>query len=166
MKAYRGGGTGPRILTSALDGGEWSASRPSHIATGKRAPGIQWIGSWVGPRAGLDTVLERKIPRHPAGTRTPDHPAHSLHTILTELSWLQEKEGGIANKQKLFDFKKQRTILPNEHDSKPRQCTWDLQDEAAFTWSTSCFPLRPVQFQLLQTLQYVDNDISDRAQYR
>jgi len=26
--------------------------------------------------------------------------------------------------------------------------------------------LRPVQFQLLQTLQYVDNDISDRAQYR
>jgi hypothetical protein len=39
MKAYWGnGGIAPRILTSVLDGGEWSASRP------ERAPGTHWIG--------------------------------------------------------------------------------------------------------------------------
>jgi hypothetical protein len=27
-----------------------------------RAPGTHWIGGWVGPRAGLDTMARRKIP--------------------------------------------------------------------------------------------------------
>jgi hypothetical protein len=43
-------------LTSALDGGEWSASRPGHFIPGERTPGTDWIGGWVGPRAGLDDV--------------------------------------------------------------------------------------------------------------
>jgi hypothetical protein len=50
-------------LISAQDGGEWSASRSSHITFRERAPGSHWIGSWVGPRAGLDVVVKRKIPR-------------------------------------------------------------------------------------------------------
>jgi hypothetical protein len=29
---------------------------------GFRAPGIHWIGGWVGPRAVLDVVVKRKIP--------------------------------------------------------------------------------------------------------
>jgi hypothetical protein len=49
-------------LTSALDGGEWSASRPGHFTPRKRAPRIRWIGGWVGPRAVLDAVVKRKIP--------------------------------------------------------------------------------------------------------
>jgi hypothetical protein len=49
-------------LTSALDGGKWSASRPSRFTSRERAPGIHWIGSWVGPRAGLDALVERNIP--------------------------------------------------------------------------------------------------------
>jgi hypothetical protein len=28
----------------------------------ERAPGTHWIGGWVGPRAGLDAVVKRKIP--------------------------------------------------------------------------------------------------------
>jgi hypothetical protein len=49
-------------LTSALDGGEWSASRPSRLNPSERAPGTHWIGDWVGPRAVLDAVVKRKIP--------------------------------------------------------------------------------------------------------
>jgi len=44
-------------LTSALDGGEWSASCPGHFTHRERAPGTHWIGGWVGPRVGLDTVV-------------------------------------------------------------------------------------------------------------
>jgi hypothetical protein len=45
-------------LTSALDGGEWSASRPSCFIPGERAPGIHWLGGWVDPRAGLDAAVK------------------------------------------------------------------------------------------------------------
>jgi hypothetical protein len=38
-------------LTSALDGDEWSVSRPR-----ERAPGTHWIGGWMGPSAGPDMV--------------------------------------------------------------------------------------------------------------
>jgi len=44
-------------LTSALDGGEWSAS--THR---ERAPGTHWIEGWVAPRTVLDAVVKRKIP--------------------------------------------------------------------------------------------------------
>jgi hypothetical protein len=47
-------------LTSALDGGEWSASRPGRFTPRERAPGTHWIGDWVGPRAGLDVVVKKK----------------------------------------------------------------------------------------------------------
>jgi len=55
------------FLTSALDGDEWSASRPCRFTPRGRAPGIQWIGVWVGPWTGLDPVVYRQIP----GNRTP-----------------------------------------------------------------------------------------------
>jgi hypothetical protein len=46
------------FLTSALVGGEWSASR-----TGRFTPGTHWIGDWVGFRTGLDNVENRDIYR-------------------------------------------------------------------------------------------------------
>jgi hypothetical protein len=49
-------------LTSALDGGEWSASRPGHFTPRERAPGTYWMGGWVGLRAVLDAVVKRKFP--------------------------------------------------------------------------------------------------------
>jgi hypothetical protein len=35
------------FLTSALDGGEWSASRPASYTPRERVPGTHWIGGWV-----------------------------------------------------------------------------------------------------------------------
>jgi hypothetical protein len=46
-------------LTSALEGGEWSASRPGRFTPRERAPITYWIGSWLGPRAVLDAVVNR-----------------------------------------------------------------------------------------------------------
>jgi hypothetical protein len=36
----------------------------SRFTTKERAPGTQWVGGWVGPSAGLDAVVKRKIPSH------------------------------------------------------------------------------------------------------
>jgi hypothetical protein len=49
------------FLTSALDGGDWSASRPGHFTPGERFPGNHWIGGCVGRRAGLDAVEEKNL---------------------------------------------------------------------------------------------------------
>jgi hypothetical protein len=49
------------FLTSAIVGGEWSASRTDRFTPGERAPGIHWIGCWVDRRAGLDAVEKRKF---------------------------------------------------------------------------------------------------------
>jgi hypothetical protein len=43
----------PTFLTSTLDGGEWSASRPRPFTPGERSLGNHWIGGWVGPTTGL-----------------------------------------------------------------------------------------------------------------
>jgi hypothetical protein len=53
------GGIPPPFITSALLGGEWSASRPYRFR--ERAPDIHWIGGWVGSRAGLDAAKKRII---------------------------------------------------------------------------------------------------------
>jgi hypothetical protein len=62
MKAY--GGVDVQIhifVTSALAGGEWSASRPGRSTPGERAPGTDWIGGWVGLKAGLGDVEKIKF---------------------------------------------------------------------------------------------------------
>jgi len=42
----------------------------------QRAPPTHWIGGWVGPRAGLDAVVKRKIPG-PYLDTPPDQPDRS-----------------------------------------------------------------------------------------
>jgi hypothetical protein len=62
-----GGTTGERtyssysFLTSTLDGGEWSASRPGRALLWGKDPGTHWTGGWLGSRACLDTETRRKI---------------------------------------------------------------------------------------------------------
>jgi hypothetical protein len=93
-------------LTSALDGGEWSASRPVRFILRERAPGTHWIGGWVGPRAVLDAVVKRKIssPRLESNARTPNfqpvaqrytdwtitvpRPYVAVPKLLNEFSWI------------------------------------------------------------------------------
>jgi len=63
MKAY--GGVEVQLhsfLTSALDGGEWSTSRPSRFIPGKEPP-FPSIEGWVGPRVSLDVMEKREISR-------------------------------------------------------------------------------------------------------
>jgi hypothetical protein len=48
-------------LTSALVGGEWSASRPGRFTPRERAQCSHWIGGWVDPRARLDNAERRKF---------------------------------------------------------------------------------------------------------
>jgi hypothetical protein len=100
------GGINPPLLTSALDGSEWSDLCPGHFT-----PGINWIGGWVGFRVGLDALEERKI-SCPAGDRTPDiHPlAHRypsspvflpcLHNSVASVLWigsvLRESKGEVT----------------------------------------------------------------------
>jgi hypothetical protein len=51
----------PPFLTLALDGGQWSASRPGLITRRQIGPGTHRKGDWGGPRTGLDVVEKRKI---------------------------------------------------------------------------------------------------------
>jgi hypothetical protein len=54
MKTYGGVDVQTHVfLTSALVGGEWSASRPDRFIPWKISPGTHWIGGWVSPRADL-----------------------------------------------------------------------------------------------------------------
>jgi hypothetical protein len=47
------------FLTSALDGGEFSASRLGRLTPEVRVPDTHWTGGCVGPRAGLDAMVKR-----------------------------------------------------------------------------------------------------------
>jgi hypothetical protein len=59
MKTYGGVDVQTHVFsTSALVGGEWSASRPCRFTPWERAPGTHWIGGWVGPTASLDGMEE------------------------------------------------------------------------------------------------------------
>jgi hypothetical protein len=49
-------GIAPQFLTSSLDGGELTASRPDRFTPGESDLSTHYIGGWVGPRAGLDAV--------------------------------------------------------------------------------------------------------------
>jgi hypothetical protein len=48
-------------LTTALAGGEWSASRPDRSIPGERAPDTHWIGGSVDPIVGMDDVETKKF---------------------------------------------------------------------------------------------------------
>jgi hypothetical protein len=61
MKTYGG------VVTSALDGYEWSASRSCRFTPGETA----LVGGWVGLRAGLDVTEKRKNVFVSTGNRIP-----------------------------------------------------------------------------------------------
>jgi hypothetical protein len=62
MKAYGEVALKTQVfLTSALVGGEWSASRPRHFISRERAPGTRWIGGWVGSRTSLEDMEKLKF---------------------------------------------------------------------------------------------------------
>jgi hypothetical protein len=56
-------------LTSALDAGDWSASRPSRFTPGEIAPGTHWLRGWVAPEP-VWTLWSREKSVFPAENRT------------------------------------------------------------------------------------------------
>jgi hypothetical protein len=84
--------------TSALEGGEWSASRPGRFIPRERTPGIHWIGGWVGPRDVLDGVVKRRIPS-PAGNRTLIPQSSAPNLELYRLSY----HGSLMQKRKKYE---------------------------------------------------------------
>jgi hypothetical protein len=80
-------------MTSALDGGEWLASRPDRFTPGEIALRTYRTGGWVGPRAILDAVEKRKILLLPR--IEPQHPSPYPVCTLTELFRLLEVSKGI-----------------------------------------------------------------------
>jgi hypothetical protein len=91
-------------LTSALDGGEWSASRPGCFTPSERAPCTHWIGGCVGPRIGMDALSKRKIPSshqesnpdHPIATNNDDDKTATLRFVLCILCRSRDSSVGIA----------------------------------------------------------------------
>jgi hypothetical protein len=82
-------------LTSALDGGEWSDSRPGRFIPRERSSGTHWIGDWVSPRAVLDAVVKRNIPnpRRESNPRTPTiQPVAQRYTdwVITALNMVMD----------------------------------------------------------------------------
>jgi hypothetical protein len=67
---WRSGGISPPKLTSAVDGGEWSASHTGPYTPRETAAGTHWVGGWLGPRLGLEAV-EKKESLAPVGNRKP-----------------------------------------------------------------------------------------------
>jgi hypothetical protein len=61
MKTYGGVAVYPPLITFAVDGDEWSASRPCRYTPGDIAPGTHFIGGWVCPRVGQEAVVKSKI---------------------------------------------------------------------------------------------------------
>jgi hypothetical protein len=62
-------GIAPSFLPSALDGSEFSPSRPDCSSPGEKLTGTHWIEGW-GSRAGLEAVKKRKSVTS-AGNRIP-----------------------------------------------------------------------------------------------
>jgi hypothetical protein len=63
MKMHWGnGGMAPCILVLGTIWRLVVSFTPRPLYSRERAPGSQWRGGWVGPRASLDTVVKRKIP--------------------------------------------------------------------------------------------------------
>jgi hypothetical protein len=78
------GGIDPRILNFDTRWGEWSASRTCRFIAGEWSPGTLWIGSWVGPRGGLDAVAKKMNPC-PRRVSNPGRATRRLVTTLAEL---------------------------------------------------------------------------------
>jgi len=81
-------------VTLALDGGEWSASRPGHFT-----PSTHSIEGWVG----LDAVARREK-LSPSRKSNSGRTSSSLVTVLTELERICLKTSKLAQAVTLLTF--------------------------------------------------------------
>jgi hypothetical protein len=106
------GGIAPSFLTSALQGGKWSASRPCRFTPRERAPDTHRIGVCLYLRVCLEAVENRKIlhcresnPGHPASSPSLYRPMVRPETtilartvsVYNNVSNNSVKPGGLIN---------------------------------------------------------------------
>jgi hypothetical protein len=78
MKTWGSGGIAPPLLTSALDEGEWSDSRPSRVTAPEKAPGTLGREAEWALRAGLQAITS--FPRKETNPgRPPGSPSPYIH---------------------------------------------------------------------------------------
>jgi hypothetical protein len=68
------------FLTSALVGGECSASRPGRFTPVEKSHRTHWIGGWAGPGTGMDDVEIRKILPYRDSNHSAVQPVASRYT--------------------------------------------------------------------------------------
>jgi hypothetical protein len=93
------------FLTSALVGGEWSASRPCRFTPGEGAPSTHWKGGWVNRRASRHDLKKRKFLPPPGLVLRPlGRPAssQSLYRLSYPGSYQQNKRGQLTFRRGVF----------------------------------------------------------------
>jgi hypothetical protein len=86
--ALGSGGMAPLLLTSVLDGGEWSASRLCRFTPVEIATGTHWIRGWVKPK--IEKILSLLgIERRSFSPKTVSIPALLLRYV-THFKWSQD----------------------------------------------------------------------------
>jgi hypothetical protein len=89
------------VLTSALDGCEWSASRAGSFNSGSH-----WIGSWLDPMADLEAMKKRKF-SYPCWESNPGRAVRSPSLYRLSYPGLQTETG---------------LLLFSTHPSAPLSC--------------------------------------------
>jgi hypothetical protein len=81
------------LLTSAVDGGEWSVSRPDRFNP-ESISDTHWMGGWVASRRSGHQGTENALPLQGIESQFPGCSALRLVTILTELCRLNLSNPG------------------------------------------------------------------------
>jgi hypothetical protein len=87
-------GTAPPILILALDGGEWSDSRPASLAPGEIIPRTPWIGGWVNPITGRTLWRSWNPVVQPVAIPTAVFVDSVVYKIVGDLRKIQKKKPG------------------------------------------------------------------------
>jgi hypothetical protein len=105
------------FLTSALVGGERSASLPGRFARGERATGTHFTEGSVGPRTGLGDVESRTFLTLP-GLELRFHILHnSLFTNHPTQQANKQRIGyGLDHREPGFDTRKRHRLFPQSSD--------------------------------------------------
>jgi hypothetical protein len=84
------GGIALLFLNSALDAGEWTASRPGRFTPRELAPGIHWIGDRLDAAAYLALYFSlNELTRLPTGQAITEVQYETLCTIQCYLKLMQ-----------------------------------------------------------------------------